>query len=177
MHLAAVAPVEEITRAADVSPEEPLSDREVERFLSDGYVVLPSLLGDGPGSMNDALRQDLDRLCDAREAHQQDKSAALPHVVEFGTLGELVTHPPVVDKLTQLMSAYGNGRTDFALHHIHAARHTSGTGPSHWHQVSGGRVSGKPSLWLPSKLLFPRRITSSSPKSTGKTSWCTSSST
>ena len=70
-----------------------------DRFLSDGYVVLPGLLGDGPGSMNDALRRDLDRLCDAREAHRQDESVPLPHVVEFGTLGELVTYPPVVDKV------------------------------------------------------------------------------
>ena len=45
-----------VRRGADVPAREPLNEKEVERFLSDGYVVLPGLLGDGPGSMNDALR-------------------------------------------------------------------------------------------------------------------------
>jgi hypothetical protein len=94
-----------VRRGADVPAREPLNEKEVERFLSDGYVVLPGLLGDGPGSMNDALRRDLDRLCDAREAHRQDESVPLPHVVEFGTLGELVAYPPVVDKVKRFHAA------------------------------------------------------------------------
>jgi hypothetical protein len=112
----------------------PLSDSEIEAFQSDGYVVLPGVLGDGAGSFNEALKADLDRLIDARKAQQADKSQPLPHVVEFGSLGELVAHPPIVDKVTQLMSSYGNKRTDFSLHHIHAARHDEGQGPSYWHQ-------------------------------------------
>ena len=34
----------------------PLSDTEIETFLSDGYVVLPGVLGDGAGSYNEALK-------------------------------------------------------------------------------------------------------------------------
>ena len=40
-----------------------------------------------------------------------------------------------MDKVTQIMEQYGNQRTDMALHHIHAARHDAGSGPSNWHQV------------------------------------------
>ena len=96
--------------------------------------MLPGVLGEGAGSLNEQLKRDLDDLIEARRAHQRDSSARVPHVVEFGTLGELVVHPPIVDKVKQLMRAYGNGRDDCALHHIHAARHDQGTGPSHWHQ-------------------------------------------
>lgn len=112
----------------------PLSDTEIETFLSDGYVVLPGVLGDGAGSYNDALKADLDRMIDARRAHQEDNSQPMPHVVEFGSLGELCAHPPIVDKVKQLMGSYGNKRTDFSLHHIHAARHDVGEGSSYWHQ-------------------------------------------
>lgn len=49
-------------------------------------------------------------------------------------MGQLVAHPPIVDKVMQLMAACGNGRTDISLHHIHAARHEMGMGPSNWHQ-------------------------------------------
>ena len=96
--------------------------------------MLPGILGDGAGSLNEQLKRDLDDLIEARRAHQRDNSVRVPHVVEFGSLGELVVHPPIVDKVKQLMRAYGNGRDDCALHHIHAARHDQGTGPSHWHQ-------------------------------------------
>jgi len=112
----------------------PLSDTEIETFLSDGYVVLPGVLGDGAGSYNEALKADLDKMIDARKAHQADNSQPMPHVVEFGSLGELVAHPPIVEKVKQLMASSGNKRTDFSLHHIHAARHDEGEGPSYWHQ-------------------------------------------
>jgi hypothetical protein len=97
--------------------------------------VLPGILGDGEDSLNGQLKRDLDEMVEARRAHQADSAVPVPHVVEFGTLGELVVHPPIVDKVKQLMGAYGNKRTDCSLHHIHAARHDEGEGPSYWHQV------------------------------------------
>ena len=40
----------------------------------------------------------------------------------------------MIDKVCQLMAAYGNGETACGMHHIHANRQDAGTGPSNWHQ-------------------------------------------
>jgi hypothetical protein len=88
-------------------------------------------------ALEEELKRDLDEMVEARRAHQADSAVPVPHVVEFGTLGELVVHPPIVDKVKQLMGAYGNGETACAMHHIHANRQLPGTGSSNWHQVRG----------------------------------------
>ena len=125
-------------------------------------MVLPGLLGDGPGTLNEALMRDLDMLIEAR-----DSDGPTPHVVECGSLGELVAHPPIVDKVTQIMEQYGNQRTDFALHHIHAVRQDAGTGPSNWHQVRS-----RPCICISlssERSVVDCRITSRTRRSTART--------
>ena len=107
--------------------------------------------------------RDLDMLIEAR-----DSDGPTPHVVECGSLGELVAHPPIVDKVTQIMEQYGNQRTDMALHHIHAARHDAGSGPSNWHQVRSRCMSASASL-SSERAAVDRRITSRTRKSTART--------
>ena len=105
----------------------PCSSALQKDFVTHGYVLLPAAL---PASYNDAMKRDIDALVEDR------KNKHAKHVVEYETLGQLCAYPPIVDKVHQLMAAYGNQRTDMALHHIHAARHDTGTGSSNWHQAS-----------------------------------------
>ena len=108
--------------------------------------------------------RDLDVLMEARES-----DGPTPHVVESGSLGDLVAHPPVVDKVTQIMEQYGNQRTDFALHHIHAVRQDAGTGPSIWHQVRRRSPCTSLSLSPLERSAVDRRTTSRTRRSTART--------
>ena len=108
-------------------PDAPLTPEQIDHFLVNGYVALPGLF---PEDFNDAMKRDVDRLVDDRAAKQ-----AAPLIASYGTLGELCSYPPIVDKVCQLMAAYGNGETACGMHHIHANRQDAGTGPSNWHQV------------------------------------------
>ena len=49
-------------------------------------------------------------------------------------LGKLCSFPSVVDKVEQLMRAYGPRNDGCAMHHIHASRHDEGQPSVGWHQ-------------------------------------------
>eukprot|EP01046_Picozoa_sp_COSAG06_P058475 COSAG06_NODE_11756_length_1468_cov_3.776005_5_plen_182_part_00 len=108
-------------------PDAPLTPAQIDHFLVNGYVALPGFF---PDDFNEAMKRDVDRLVDDRAAKQ-----AAPLIASYGTLGELCSYPPIVDKICQLMASYGNGETACGMHHIHATRQDAGTGPSNWHQV------------------------------------------
>jgi hypothetical protein len=40
-----------------------------------------------------------------------------------------------VVQVKQVMRAYGNGRDECGMHHIHATRQDAGVGPSNWHRA------------------------------------------
>jgi hypothetical protein len=117
--ITAVAP------ATVTDPDAPLTREEIDHFLLEGYVALPGLI---PDDLNKALKADVDVLMRDRAEKRADL------IVSYGTLGELCAYPPVVDKVQQLMAAYGNGKTQCGMHHIHANKQEPGTGSSDWHQ-------------------------------------------
>jgi hypothetical protein len=88
--VAAVAATPPTAQSAVTDPSQPLTAAQVDSFMDDGYVMLPGIMGDGPGSMNGLLRRDLDLLCEARAAHAQDDSVPVPHIVESGRWDHLV---------------------------------------------------------------------------------------
>ena len=55
-------------QSAVTDPSQPLTAAQVDSVMDDGYVMLPGIMGDGPGPMNSLLRRDLDLLCEARAA-------------------------------------------------------------------------------------------------------------
>ena len=110
-------------------PERPLSAEQIEHFMMEGYVALPGII---PDDFNAQLKADTDALM----ADRASKDAQGRLIASYGTLGELCSWPPVVDKVMQLMANYGNGETQCGMHHIHANRQSAGTGSSNWHQAS-----------------------------------------
>ena len=89
------------------------------QFADTGYLVLERFLDGGHCS---ALRSEVDALVLRRRSGEQ------PPVVSFRELALLTSHPPLMDMLLQLMGG------EFAMHHIHAARHDAGQRGVHWHQ-------------------------------------------
>ena len=61
-------------------------------------------------------------------------------IVSYPELGKLCSLPMIMEKVKQLMGAYGNGETECAMHHVHANRQLPGTGSSNWHQVRSHAV-------------------------------------
>ena len=115
----------DLDRLLVTDPAAPLTKEQIDHFMLEGYVALPGLI---PVSFNTALKADVDALM----ADRASNSARL--IASYGTLGELCSYPPVVDKVRQLMKEYGNGETECGMHHIHANRQAPGTGSSNWHQ-------------------------------------------
>ena len=126
----AAATVEEAAPATAITdPEAPLSDAAIDSFMEEGYVALPGII---PDEHRLRLNADVDRL----EADRGNPDAP-SFIVEYEELGKLCSWPPIVDKVAQLMRAYptGEGRDQFAMHHIHASRHDEGQPSVGWHQV------------------------------------------
>ena len=124
------ATVEEAAPAPAITdPAAPLSDDEIAGFMEEGYVALPGII---PDEHRLRLNADVDRL----EADRGNKEGP-SFIVEYEELGKLCSWPPIVDKVAQLMRAYptGEGRDQFAMHHIHASRHDEGQPSVGWHQV------------------------------------------
>jgi hypothetical protein len=115
----------------DVRKESPLSDEEISTFMEAGYVALPGIL---PDELQQRLRDDVDRM-EADRLLARNGGPKVPYIVEYEELGKLCSYPPVVDKVEQLMRAYGNGADGSAMHHIHASRHDEGQPSVGWHQV------------------------------------------
>ena len=114
---------------AITDPETPLSNAAIDSFMEEGYVALPGII---PDEHRLRLNADVDRL----EADRGNPDAP-SFIVEYEELGKLCSWPPIVDKVAQLMRAYptGEGRDQFAMHHIHASRHDEGQPSVGWHQV------------------------------------------
>ena len=137
------AELEATTRFAD-DDEAPLTEEMIAQFMVEGYVVLPGILRDEHVAH---LCADVDQLVADRDAlvgqrnHLPGTEAAPSlggsvgrHVVSYEHLGKLCTHPPLLEKVKQLMARYGDGRTDCAMHHIHASKNEAGDAGVGWHQ-------------------------------------------
>ena len=90
-------------------------------------MALPGILSEAEQAL---LRVDVDLMVADREAKDPR-----PHIVAYEQLGRLCAHPAIMERVRQLMAAYGNGETAFAMHHIHADRQDQGRGGVYWHQV------------------------------------------
>ncbi len=103
------------TEAASVG----LSAEDQEFFAREGYIMLPGLL---EGAFNERLKEDVDRLMLDRQEKRES------YLVAYRELGLLTSHPPLIERLQQLMGPR------FAMHHIHAVRQDTGNSGVHWHQ-------------------------------------------
>lgn len=108
----------------------PLSAAMIEEFTERGFISLPGIV---PDEHRLRLMADVDRLHDGENR--------LPYIVCYEELGQLCSWPPVVNKVKQLMAAWGNSKTDCAMHHIHASRHDEGQPSVGWHQGAARTAS------------------------------------
>jgi hypothetical protein len=118
----------------------PLTDVQVDRFGDEGVIALPGIL---PTELNHALRADVDAMAGSGLVYkpQQDSWGGVApgggrrhKVVAYEHLGGLCSLPCIIEKVKQLMAAYGNAETACAMHHIHGNRQAPGTESQNWHQ-------------------------------------------
>lgn len=110
---------------------EPLNARQISEFAECGYLVLPSFL---PTKLVASLKREVDRWVDEGLRDQsiaccRSQTRQPPPVMELelGEHGWLISHPPLMAILTQLMGS------TFAFHHLHSDRHVSGSADKNWH--------------------------------------------
>jgi hypothetical protein len=109
---------------------ESLEAEQLGVFTTHGYLVLPEFL---PGELVATLSQEVDRWVD--EGWRADSLAycreSVGHPVimelELGEHGMLITHPPLMEILKQLLGPV------FAFHHMHSDRHDPGREEKTWH--------------------------------------------
>ncbi|NES86630.1 MAG: phytanoyl-CoA dioxygenase family protein [Moorea sp. SIO2B7] len=111
--------------------EKTLSQKQVDSFHQKGYLILPSFI---PPNLVEMLKKETDYWVDegwrdksieyCREM-RRDKPSLIE--LELGEHGWLITYPPLMKILTQLM---GDG---FAFHHLHSNRNISGSPDKNWH--------------------------------------------
>jgi hypothetical protein len=117
---------------ASFGDSSPLDTAHLDRFAELGYLVLPGIL---PDDLVSRLKPEVDRwVCQGlRErsiasAVEPEKYGPPPVLeLELEAHGELVSHPPLMVLLTQLMWS------DFAFHHLHSDRHEPGLAGKAWH--------------------------------------------
>jgi hypothetical protein len=97
-----------------------LTADQTEQFRSEGYLIFPCFIDDAECA---ALKADIDQL----EQLRRDKQP-VPFLGELPHLGPLISHPPMMEILSDLL---GPG---FAFHHLHAVRQDAGTRGVNWHQ-------------------------------------------
>ena len=120
--------------AEDAEPL-PLTNAQVETFLEEGYCLLPGIIDDDLNA----------RICAEHDREAADRGGdAKRQIVSYPELGKLCSLPMIMEKVKQLMGAYGNGETECAMHHIHANRQLPGTGSANWHQVRSHAVVQSP---------------------------------
>ena len=114
--------------------EAPLTQEQIDHFMTDGYVALPGLI---PDEYNAELIAGVDALMESRAEHGGSTSGNWDHglIPSFGALGDLCSWPPIVEKVKQLCAQYGNGATEVGMHHIHARWQVAGERSSPWHQA------------------------------------------
>ena len=113
------------------APTATLSPEQLAQFADLGYLVLPSFL---PADLVARLKLEVDQWVsrgqpDDRYAQPGATPApAKPKMqLELPEHGQLISHPPLMPLLTQIL---GEG---FAHHHLHTARHDAGCGGVAWH--------------------------------------------
>ena len=98
---------------------ETLSAAQQAGFETEGYLVMEGFLDDEECTL---LRREVDDLVRRRARGEQ------PLIVSYRQMGLLTSQPSMMEPLRQLMGG------EFAMHHIHAARHDAGQRGVHWHQ-------------------------------------------
>ena len=144
---AEIAEVEYLWEDSDEARAEPLSQKQIDFFMSEGYLLMPGILGE---QYSRELRGDIDQMTVDRKQLAQERAQeretgakVMPDLdyfrrrrimtVSYEHYGNLVSYPPLVDKVCQLMAQYGNGRTDCPMHHANASIQGPGTPPNTWH--------------------------------------------
>lgn len=120
------------TSLVRVSPAvESLHIEQINAFIEQGYLVLPSFL---PVELVTMLKQEADRwidegLRDRSIAYCRSQIRHPPPLMELEleAHGWLISYPPLMAVLTQLMGSV------FAFHHLHSDRHDSGLPGKNWH--------------------------------------------
>lgn len=97
-----------------------LEPAQLASFRTEGYLVFPRFF-DEEGCA--ALKADIDAL---KVPVSEGTSRRLP--CEMPRLGSLISHPKVMDVITEIMGA------GFAFHHLHGVRQDAGTPGVPWHQ-------------------------------------------
>nr|MBA3687002.1 phytanoyl-CoA dioxygenase family protein [Planctomycetota bacterium] len=105
---------------------------QLAQFKEQGYLVLEGFI---EPELNEQLKREVDTWVGGGPLH--DPYAATPRPapgadkprlqLELPEHGMLISHPPLMARLEQLM---GSG---FAFHHLHTARHDAGSHGVHWH--------------------------------------------
>ncbi|GLU48636.1 phytanoyl-CoA dioxygenase family protein [Nocardiopsis ansamitocini] len=122
-------------------------DARREEFTRSGYLVLPEMV---PRALIDRLVPEVDRWVDdglrARSiaccTDTVQVSAPPVMELELPAHGALLTHPPLMDVLAQLIGS------SFVFHHLHSDRHDAGRGGKPWHHDREPNASADPSLTM-----------------------------
>ncbi len=115
---------------ATATSAKPLTDAQTKHFAERGYLVLDGFI---PQPLNDLLKREIDTWLaaakgdDDRYATPTGEAPKRPLQIELPEHGKLVSHPPLMDIMEQLM---GPG---FGYHHLHTARHDAGCDGVNWH--------------------------------------------
>ena len=75
-----------------------LSAEDQDFFAREGYIMLPGFLED---DFNERLKEDVDRLMRDRQEGSES------YLVGYRELGLLTSHPPLIERLQQLMGQIG----------------------------------------------------------------------
>jgi hypothetical protein len=106
-----------------------LAKAEIARFHDLGYHLLPGFLD---GRRIEALKREVDQFIQDQSQPVDPYATTAPALkklqLEYHEHGQLLIDPVLLGLLRQLM----NG-SDFALHHLHTARHDPGCPGVNWH--------------------------------------------
>ena len=111
----------------DAAAAGPLDASEVAEFLDTGVLVFPGLLDPAHCALLQAAVDDVVRDREQGRAR---------YIVEYEALGGLCAHAPVVERVKQLMRAYGDGDDGCGMHHMHVSRHEAGAVGAKWQCAS-----------------------------------------
>ena len=114
----------------------PLDASEVAEFLDTGVLVFPGLLDPAHCALLQAAVDDV--------ARDREQARASRYIVEYEALGGLCAHAPVVERVKQLMRAYGDGDDGCGMHHMHVSRHEAGAVGAKWQCVSRAHPTPPP---------------------------------
>ncbi|WP_327673660.1 phytanoyl-CoA dioxygenase family protein [Kitasatospora sp. NBC_00458] len=124
---------------------ETLDPTRQRQFSESGYLVLPGFL---PEPLRARLVPEVDHWVDEGLRARSIAACAAPEAggpppvleLELAAHGELLTHPPLLRTLTQLMGP------SFVFHHLHSDRHAPGIAGKPWHHDCEPNDRGDPAL-------------------------------